>query len=79
MSAEIQRQLSSIMRDKKYKGVSLRVFMHPEVLARLRNEDAQLLSAMESKYKHELSFRADPMLHYEEFKFIDPATGAEVN
>ena len=78
MSAEIQRQLNSVMRDKKYKGIPLRVFMHPEVLARLRNEDAQLLSDMEKKYKSELSFRADPMLHYEEFKLIDPVTGAEV-
>ena len=78
MSAEIQRKLNSIMRDKKYKGVALRVFMHPEVLARLRNEDAHLLSAMESKYKNELSFRADPVLHYEEFKLVDVDTGVEV-
>ncbi|MBR2345016.1 MAG: Rne/Rng family ribonuclease [Lentisphaeria bacterium] len=78
MSAEIQRKLSSIMRNKKYKGVPLRVFMHPEVLTRLRNEDAQLLSDMEEKYKHELSFRADPALHYEEFLLVDPETGAEV-
>ena len=78
MSAEIQRKLNSIMRDRKYRGVALRVFMHPEVLARLRNEDAHLLSAMESKYKNELSFRADPMLHYEEFKLIDAETGVEV-
>ena len=78
MSAEIQRKLNSVMRDRKYKGVPLRVFMHPEVLARLRNEDAHLLSAMESKYKNELSFRADPMLHYEEFKLIDTETGVEL-
>ncbi len=78
MSAEIQRKLSSVMRNKKYKGVPLRVFMHPEVLTRLRNEDAQLLSDLESKYKHELSFRADPSLHYEEFILVDPETGAEV-
>ena len=78
MSAEIQRKLSSIMRDRKYKGVALRVFMHPEVLARLRNEDAHLLSAMEHKYKNELSFRADPMLHYEEFKLVDAETGVEL-
>ncbi|MBQ9803505.1 MAG: Rne/Rng family ribonuclease [Lentisphaeria bacterium] len=78
MSAEIQRKLSSIMRDKKYKGVPLRVFMHPEVLTRLRNEDAQLLSDLETKYKHELSFRADGALHFEEFILVDAETGAEV-
>ena len=78
MSAEIQRKLNSIMRDRKYKGVPLRVFMHPEVLARLRNEDAHLLDAMEAKYKNALSFRADPMLHYEEFKLVDTETNVEL-
>lgn len=78
MSAEIQRHLSSIMRDRKYKGVPLRVIMHPEVLNRLRNEDAELLSDLEEKYKHELSFRADPNLHYEQFMLIDSETGVEV-
>ena len=78
MSAEIQRKLSSIMRNKKYKGVPLRVIMHPEVLTRLRNYDAQLLTDLEQKYKHELSFRADPSLHCEEFILVDPETGAEV-
>ena len=78
MSAEIQRKLSSIMRNKKYKGVPLRVIMHPEVLTRLRNYDAQLLTDLEQKYKHELSFRADPSLHCEEFILVDPETGAEL-
>ncbi len=76
MSAEIQRALSSILKDKKYKGVAVRVIMHPEVLARLRNEDEKLLDDLERKYQHDLSFRADPMLHYEEFKLVDPETGA---
>ena len=50
----------------------------PEVLTRLRNQDAQLLTDLEHKYKHELSFRADPALHCEEFILVDPETGAEV-
>ena len=78
MSAEIQRELSSVMRDKKYRGVALRVFMHPEVLARLRDEDAHLLNDLESKYKNELSFRADPALHYEEFRLTDADTGEKI-
>ena len=52
--------------------------MHPDILARLRNEDAQLLRDIEEKYKHDLSFRADPMLHYEEFRIVDPETGVEL-
>ena len=31
-----------------------------------------------TKYKNELSFRADPMLHYEEFKLVDTETGVEL-
>jgi len=52
--------------------------MHPEVLTRLRNEDAKLLTDIEQKYNHTLSFRADPLLHYEEFRLVDPDTGAEL-
>ena len=75
MSAEIQRELSSVMRDKKYRGKALRVYMHPEILDRLRNEDAELLNDLESRYKNELSFRADPELHYEQFRLTDAESG----
>ena len=62
----------------RYRDLPVRVIMHPDILARLRNEDAQLLRDIEEKYKHDLSFRADPMLHYEEFRIVDPVTGAEL-
>ena len=79
MSAEIQRRLNSVLRDKRFKDLdSVRVIMHPEVLARLRNEDAVFLRELEEKYKHELSFRADASLHYEEFRLVDPDTNAEL-
>ena len=78
MSVEIQRRLNSVLRDRRYKDVPVRVIMHPEVLTRLRNEDAKLLTDIEQKYNHTLSFRADPQLHYEEFRLVDPDTGAEL-
>lgn len=78
MSVEIQRRLNTVLRDKRLKGTPIRVIMHPDVLARLKNEDAELLAELETLYKHDLSFRADPMLHYEEFRVIDPETGAEI-
>ena len=78
MSVEIQRRLNSVLRDRRYKDVPVRVIMHPEVLNRLRNEDAKLLTDIEQKYNHTLSFRADPQLHYEEFRLVDPDTGAEL-
>ncbi len=78
MSVEIQRRLNSILRERRYKDIPVRVIMHPDILARLRNEDAKLLTDIEQKYNHSLSFRADPMLHYEEFRLVDPETGAEL-
>ncbi len=78
MSVEIQRRLNSVLREKRFRGVEIRVIMHPDILARLRNEDAQLLRDIEEKYQHSLTFRADPGLHYEEFRLIDPVTGAEL-
>ena len=78
MSVEIQRRLNSVLREKRYKDVPVRVIMHPDVLARLRNEDAKLLTDIEEKYDHVLSFRADPLLHYEEFRLVDPDTGADL-
>ncbi len=78
MSVEIQRRLSTVLRDRRYRDVSIRVIMHPDVLTRLRNRDAQLLRDLEVKHKNELSFRADPLLHYEEFKLVDPATNVEL-
>ena len=78
MSVEIQRKLASVMRDRRYRDAEVRVFMHPDVLARLRNEDAELLTELEEKYGQELSFRADPALHYEEFRIVDRVTGTEL-
>ncbi len=79
MSVEIQRRLNTVLRNKKLKDTPIRVIMHPDVLARLKNEDAALLAELEDQYRHDLSFRADPMLHYEEFRLIDPETGAEIS
>lgn len=76
MSAEIQRKLNSILRNKKYRKVSVRVFMHPDILARLRNSDASLLQEIEDRHDNDLSFRADPALHYEEFRIVDAVTGS---
>ncbi len=79
MSVEIQRRLNSILRESRFRGVEeVRVIMHPDILARLRNEDADLLREIEEKNRHTLSFRADPLLHYEEFRLIDLTTGAEL-
>ena len=52
--------------------------MHPEVLLRLKTEDAALLDALETEFKHELSFRADENLHIEEFHIYNADNGMEL-
>jgi len=77
MSVEIQRRLHEVLRRANQENISVRVIMHPTILARLKNEDAGILLELEQKHGKNLSFRADPDIHLEEFKLVDPATGAE--
>ncbi len=74
MSVEIQRELNTITRDKKYKNSFLRIFVHPLVLQRLKEEDAELLEDIENNSSLQLSFRADETLHFEKFRIIDEET-----
>ncbi len=76
VSVEIQRRLQMILRGKKKRQI--RAMVHPRILERLKNEDADLLHAMENEFGGELSFRADPELHIEEFLLIDAASGNEL-
>lgn len=78
VSAEIQRELYSILKDRQYKNVPIRIYMHPEVLAHLRNEDDAFFAELENKYHHELSFRADASLHMEQFRLVDPETNTDL-
>ncbi len=78
MSVEIQRQLHALFKNPRFKNASVRVIMHPEVLARLKNEDSELLDSLEQQYKHALTFRGDPALHCEEYKLVDPESGRDL-
>lgn len=83
MSVEIQRKLVSIIRhlraadSNKGEAIALRVLLHPENLERLRSEDEQHLVDIEQAYNCQLSFRADPQFHMENFKIVDAVTGRE--
>ena len=80
ISAEIQRKLNAILKDKKYRNVNkLRVYMHPDILERMRREDTKILDDLERKFKQELSFRTNPELHYEEFKIFDLDSEQEIS
>ena len=57
--------------------MAVRVIMNPAIFARLKNEDAKLLMELEEEYGKDLSFRADPTIHIEDFKLVDPDSGKE--
>ncbi len=75
MSVEIQRRLNTVLRSNR--GKEIRVIMHPEILARLKNQDASLMKELEGRYGRNLSFRADDTIHHEEFKLVNPENGKE--
>lgn len=77
ISVEIQRRLRELLRRNKGNS-QIRVTVHPAVLARLKNEDAQILRTMEDEFGGDLSFRADANIHQEEFHLIDTQTGKEI-
>lgn len=82
MSVEIQRKISEVLRKLKGQGRQdqphIRIYVHPEVLNRLRTEDEALLIELEKKLSGKLSFRADPTFHFEQFKVTDALTGQEL-
>jgi ribonuclease G len=82
MSVEIQRKISAVLRKLRQEGrhdhPQLRIYVHPEVLNRLRTEDEALLIELEKKLSGKLSFRADPTFHLEQFKITDSVTGQDL-
>ena len=84
MSVEIQRRIVSVTRrlraDEKNAGkeLSFRVFLHPMNLDRLRGDDRDSISDLEKAYNIQLSFRADPTFHVENFKVVYMTTGEEM-
>lgn len=77
VSIEIQRRLEEILRRHRNK-TQIRVTVHPVILKRLKDEDADMISDIERDFTGELSFRADENLHMEEFKVNDAASGEEL-
>jgi ribonuclease G len=77
VSVEVQRRLQEILRRQK-RRLQVRVTVHPQILERLKNEDADLLVSMEEQFGGELSFRAEPSLHREEFRIVNLLTGDEL-
>ncbi|MDQ8205545.1 Rne/Rng family ribonuclease [Pelagicoccus sp. SDUM812003] len=82
VSVELQRKLSGIVRRARNrtpdlaKAIKLRILVNPSIINRLREEDADLLISLEKDYNAQLTFRADPNFHVENYRVIDVDTGA---
>lgn len=74
VSVELQRTLLEMLRRRR-RHSQLRVKVHPEVLERLKNEDAALLRELEEECNGELAFRPDETLHLEEYIIQDQKSG----
>ncbi len=77
MSVEIQRRLMAILRQYRERSQpvpELRIVINPAILARLRDEDEELLMTIQNKFNGQLRFRADPNCHIEEITVTDAAT-----
>ncbi|MCX6900363.1 MAG: Rne/Rng family ribonuclease [Verrucomicrobia bacterium] len=86
MSVEIQRKISEVLRRHRPEhfdpenppDIQLCVYVHPDVLQRLRSQDEHLLIELEKKFYGKLSFRADPAFHLEQFKIVDLKNNEEL-
>ena len=76
VSVEIQRKLQALLK-RGADDIEVRVICHPDILTRLKKEDASILQNMEKSLGGNLSFRSDEGMHIEDFKMIDPATKKE--
>ena len=77
MSIQIQRHVAALLHGRKSGDESMRlqIVVHPSVLERLRNEDEQVLMALQQKGVGELSFRSDPVRHVEDFTIKNAVSG----
>ena len=77
ISVDLQRQVAAVMRRNKQdknEGDLLAV-VAPLILDRLRNEDEEILVALQAQYAGKLSFKTDPYRHPESFDVLFAGNG----
>jgi len=77
ISVELQRRLQEVLRRDRGR-TRIRVIVNPDVLDRLRRQDAAILQSMEDQFGGTLTFRADPDIHQEAFRLVNEDTGQEI-
>lgn len=77
ISVELQRKLSGLIQRGDESLTDLVIVVHPEVMQRLKEEDANDLLDMERRHHGRLTFRSDPSGAREDFKIVCQSTGKE--
>ncbi|MEI6970077.1 MAG: Rne/Rng family ribonuclease [bacterium] len=77
MSVEIQRHIAAVLRKRRGDrgSLKLQIVVHPSILERLREEDEEILVALESKFGCHLIFKSNPGMHHESFSVMNADTG----
>lgn len=78
MSVELQRKLHSLLPTLPENQRDVLIVVHPDVMQRLRKEDADHLMEIERRHLCRLTFRSDAAFHREKMVIADAATGNEL-
>ena len=78
MSVELQRKLHALLPTLPENQRDLLIVVHPDVMQRLRSEDAEHLLEIERRHLCRLTFRSDSAFHREKFVVANNTTGQEL-
>ena len=79
MSVELQRKLHAAIPGLPENQRDILIVVHPEVMNRLKKEDAEHLLEIERRHLCRLTFRSDPSYHREKLSIVNSATGEDLN
>ena len=76
ISIEVQRRLTSLLRkaEADRKPFEPKIVIAPQVMQRLRTEDAEILAELQKEYNTRLTFVSELHRHPESFSILDAAT-----
>ena len=75
---ELQRKLHALLPSLPENQRDVLIVVHPEVMQRLRKEDAEHLMEIERRHLCRLTFRADAAFHREKIVIADANNGTEL-
>ncbi len=78
ISVELQRRLTDLLQRPYEEHCDLLIVVHPEIMHRLKTEDAKHLVDLERRHHGRLTFRSDPGQPREKVTILDAATEREM-